>query len=167
VSTSVVIAWSGFIVAWAGFGLSLYQARATRLHNRRSVRPVLQFGTGFRQGSRAGLGLQNVGLGPAAIRSSSVILDGKVVGPFGKPSIDVVRAGLTGRRPSASTFADGAFLARDFSDYLLSLEDFDKVKDQEFATLIDQRLRIELVYDSLYGGEAFTVSWTGREPSSV
>jgi hypothetical protein len=153
VSTSTIIAWSGFIVAWAGFGLSLFQARATRLHNRR--RPVLQFRTGFQQGSRSGLSLANVGLGPAAIRSSSVVLDWKVIGPFGKPSIDEVRARLTGRRPSASTFTDGAF---DFNNYLLSLEEFDKVNDQEFAALINERLRIELVYDSLYGGEAFTVS---------
>lgn len=167
VNTSAIIAWSGFIVAWAGFGLSLFQARATRLHNRRSVRPVLQFRTGFRQGSRAGLSLVNVGLGPAEIRSSSVILDGKVIGPFGKPSIDVVRAELTGRRPSASTFTNRAFLARDYSEYLLSLEDFDKVDDQEFAALINERLRIELVYDSLYGGEGFTVSWPRREPSSA
>jgi hypothetical protein len=131
---SAIIAWSGFIVAWAGFGLGLFQARATRLHNRRSVKPVLQFGTTFKQGSEAGLGLSNVGLGPAWIRSSSVSLDGNVIGAFGKPSIDKVRSELVGRRPSARTFTDGSFLARDLNGPLLSLDDFDKVKDEEFQS---------------------------------
>jgi hypothetical protein len=103
----------------------------------------------------------------ARIKSSSVSLDGNVVGPFGKPSIDEVRVRLMDRRPSARTFKDDSFLARDLDSPLLSLDDFDKVRDHEFQALINDRLRIELVYDSLYGGEGFKASWTGLKRSCV
>lgn len=150
---NTVVSVVATVVALAALGFTIQQTRVARVHNRLSVRPVLQLAEGFRVGQRAGVVLRNVGLGPARIVSGEVWLDGrKCDEPFGKPVIDGLRDELSAgqRRPSAVTFSAGAVLATDYDSFLLSVEPYDRDEDAEFARLI-WRLRIVIVYESLYG----------------
>jgi hypothetical protein len=51
------------VIALLSLVVTIVQVRATRTHNRKSVRPVLQIGDTFHRGEQAGLLLSNVGLG--------------------------------------------------------------------------------------------------------
>jgi len=61
-------------------------------------------------------------------------------------------------RPKATTFVPGEAMAKDASAALLSMPDYDKLRNAEFGELIGTRLGIEIVYKSFYG-EKFTLTW--------
>jgi hypothetical protein len=149
-----IIALASLIIAAVALGVGVWQTVTTRAYNRKSVRPVLQLQSSFRQGERAGLRLTNVGLGPARIVASQIWLDGKKLNrEYGQQVADELRDDLSTlgqSRPSAVTFNSGAVLGSDYDQYLLSIELFDKSKDEEFAHLIETRLRIIFQYESLY-----------------
>ena len=54
---SVVVAICATVIAVVSLAVSVYEARATRRHNRISVRPFLELRVGLSQGRRAGLQL--------------------------------------------------------------------------------------------------------------
>lgn len=158
------VATCAAVIALLSLVVTILQVRATQAHNRKSVRPVLQIGNTFHLGEQAGLLLSNVGLGPARIVSSRLQVDDRVLGEFCKDSIDQARAELQGqRRPRATTFQSGAFLAVDYLRFLLSVDDYDPASDAEFAHLVRDRLTLEFVYESLYGGERFVLRYPARE----
>jgi hypothetical protein len=67
-----------------------------------------------------------------------------VLGEFGEDSINQVRADLQQRqqrRPRATTFRSGAFLAVDYLRFLLSVDDYDPDSDAEFAHLLRAHAR--------------------------
>ena len=68
---------SAIVVALASLAITLYEARATREHNRMSVWPRLAQETSDSAG-RYDRTITNVGLGPALIRSFAVRLDDTV-----------------------------------------------------------------------------------------
>jgi hypothetical protein len=72
-----ISAWSAMLIAVASLGITLYEARATREHDRMSVWPRLAQESSDSAGSydRA---ITNVGLGPALIRSYEIRLDDTV-----------------------------------------------------------------------------------------
>lgn len=57
------VAMCAAVIALLSLVVTIVQVRATRTHNRKSVRPVLQIGDTFHRGEQAGLLLSNVGLG--------------------------------------------------------------------------------------------------------
>ncbi|WP_345380126.1 hypothetical protein [Pseudonocardia yuanmonensis] len=134
--------------------LTVFQAWRTQVHNRRSVRPLLQLRYSLPQGGTAELVLNSIGLGPAVIVSSRLLLDGKPLGGLDRDSVNRLRAQLE-TRPHATTFVPGEACPRESSHALLSLPGYDKKKNAEFTNLLEHRLRIEIVYESLYGGEDF------------
>jgi hypothetical protein len=150
VSAEIVVAICAVVISIAALAVSVGQTWLTHDHNKKSVRPVLQFGNVYRQGQRAGLILKNVGLGPAKIVRSEVHLDGRLIGEYSQETVNRVRDTLK-QRPSASTFRSGTYLPADYDDFLLSLAEYDKEEDKELAHLIDDRLTIKFVYESLYG----------------
>ena len=152
-----IIAASATVIALASVAVSVTEARAGREHNRRSVRPILQLRKEFPVGERGGLRVTNVGLGPAAITRTELWLDGVHVGGTDRDGTDRVRANLPGPRPWAVSFGAGAFLATDYDQYLLSVGSYDPRQHDAFVDLIRNRLRVRITYDSLYGGESFTV----------
>lgn len=158
----IFVATCAAVIALLSLVVTVVQVRATQTHNRKSVRPVLQMDTSFHPGGEAGLLLSNVGLGPARIVSSRLQVDDRVPGEFGEDSINQVRADLR-RRPRATTFRSGAFLAVDYLRFLLSVDDYDPDGDAEFAHLARDRLTLEFVYESLYGGEQFVLRYPERE----
>jgi hypothetical protein len=163
VNASTVIAVCAIVIAGASLGVSVYEARATRTHNRRSVQPLLVLWGKFGPGATSGLGLTNSGLGPAKITKSKLTIDGVERGDFGKSTIDK----LIDRLPfpvATSTFDGRPFLEMDYEQFLLSVDSYDVFQHHEFYELIESRLRIEIQYDSIYGGEQFTAVYPPGQP---
>ena len=150
---SVVVAICATVIAVLSLAVSVSEARATRRHDRISVRPFLELQVTLPQGGTAGLRLINAGLGPAAITRTVLTLDGEPLGEYGEDSVNVLRGKLS-VRPAAVTFRK-PILAADYDQFLLSVEPFDRTEHAEFADLLRRRLGLELHYESLYGGEDY------------
>jgi len=150
----VVVAICAVVIAVASFGVSVWQAYVTRQHNRHSVRPALQLHRGIHRGSRSGIRLVNVGLGPAVIVSSSVSLDGVVLGRWDKACADRVRGGLPVHL-DAVTFGADEVIATGYGEYLLSLPHYDPRDHSSVKELLSRRIAITIDYESFYGGEGF------------
>ena len=58
-------------------------------------------------------------------------------------------------RPRARTLSTGRSIPAGFEELLLYVDAYDYEADVWFWDLIRRRLRIEVRYDSLYGGEAY------------
>ena len=159
-NASIVVAICATVIAVLSLAVSVYEARATRRHDRISVRPFLELRVGLRQGSTAGLQLINAGLGPAAITKTVLTLDGKPLGEFSEASVNILRGKLS-IRPAAVTFRK-TILATGYDQFLLSVEPFDRTEHAEFADLVKYRLGMEVHYESLYGGEDYK---TERKPN--
>jgi hypothetical protein len=157
-NASTVIAVCAVVIAGASLGVSVYEARATRMHNRRSVQPVLSLWGTVSTGATSGVGLSNSGLGPAKITGSKLILDGVELGDLSKPTVDKLRGWLS-FPVAATTLGSQSFLETGFDKFLLSVEPFDEDQHREFGGWIESRLRIEIQYESIYGGEKFRVTY--------
>jgi hypothetical protein len=158
-NASIVVAICATVIAVLSLAVSVDEARATRRHNRITVRPFLELRVGLPQGGKAGLELINAGLGPAAITRTVLSLDGQSLGEYGEESVNVLRSKLS-VRPSAVTFRK-TLLAADYDQFLLNIEPFDRAEHAEFADLLRHRLGLEIHYESLYGGEDYE---TKRDP---
>src|SRR5580700_8827749 len=158
-NASIVVAICATVIAVLSLAVSVYEARATRRHDRISVRPFLALRVGLRQGQVAGLQLTNAGLGPAAITKTVLTLDGESLGEFSELSVNELRSRLS-IRPAAVTFRK-TILATDYDQFLLSVDPFDPTEHAEFADLFKHRLGMEIHYESLYGGEDYK---TERNP---
>nr|WP_107908977.1 hypothetical protein [Streptomyces chartreusis] len=102
--SETVVAACAVVIAVASLAVSVYEARATRQHNRYSVRPIFQLQRGMSKGQKAGIKLINSGLGPAVVVSSTLTVDGHVIGAWNKVGADRARAGLV-VRPYAVTLS--------------------------------------------------------------
>jgi hypothetical protein len=161
VDANTVIAICGVVIAVASLAVSAYVAWATRKHNRLSVRPLLGLTTTFPAGAAAGLRLTNSGLGPAKIISSQLTVSGEAFGEFDQPNVDKLRRRLD-IRPHAATLGGQPFLDTDYQQFLLSIDPYDPSGHAEFRQLIEEKLRLEIRYESVYGGEGFTVVYPRR-----
>ncbi len=155
--SGTITAISATVIATVSLIVSIYQLRATRLHNRHTLRPLLQLKILLSSGRPAGLALINAGLGPAIIKSTKVWLDDEVMGSWHRTTARKVRYPIT-PRPRASTLVDGGVLPSGRTDYLLSVDAYDKDEHTQFRELIEQRFDLEIRYESLYGGEDFMVT---------
>ncbi len=108
--SQTVIAVCATVIAIASLVVSVYQVRATRLHNRHTLRPLLQLR--------------------------------KDIAPY----------------PRASALSDGMGVPPGFTDYLLTVDDYNPAANSAFLNLIVERVDLEIRYESLYGGENYTVS---------
>jgi hypothetical protein len=122
----------------------------------------------FPAGSTTGLRLNNPGLGPARIIGSQLTFDEEQFGEFSKPHVDEFRRRLTegghlAVRPHATTLGGQPFLDTDYHQFLLSVDPCDPSQHGDFRRLIEEgRLRLEIRYESIYGGEGFTVVYPRR-----
>jgi hypothetical protein len=162
VDASTVIAICGVVIAVASLMVSADAVWATRKHNRLSVKPLLGLTTTFTRGTTAGLGLTNSGLGPAKIIGSRLTFNGKQLGEFNKANVDEFRRDLN-PRPHAATLGGQPFLHTDYQQFLLWVDPYDPSEHGEFRQLIEEQLRLEIRYESIYGGEKFTVVYPRRE----
>lgn len=160
---SVIVAICATVIAVVSLAVSVYEARATRRHNRISVRPFLELRVNLSQGRKAGLQLINAGLGPAVITRTVLTLDGQPLGEFSETGVNVLRSKLS-VRPSAVTFRR-TILASGYDQFLLSIDPFDRTEHAEFADLLRHRLGLEIHYESLYGGEGYQAERNPRPRS--
>ncbi|QKZ16159.1 hypothetical protein [Streptomyces chartreusis] len=156
-----VVAACAVVIAVASLAVSVYEARATRQHNRHSVRPILQLQRGMSKGQKAGIKLINSGLGPAVVVSSTLTVDGHVIGAWNKAGADRARAGLV-VRPYAVTFTETHTIATGYEGFLLSVDPYEPDAHAEFLDLMTRRLQLEIRYESLYGGENYRVTLRPR-----
>lgn len=153
-----VIAVAATVIALGSFWVSYTQARDSRRHSRQSVRPALQIRrVKHYKGTEAGLNVINAGLGPAVVTRSVVRLDGEVLGEWDYHTQQLLADSLPAR-PKAHSMRSGAMMLPGQSTWLLSLDVFHDDQHQWFWELISRRLVIEIYYESLYGGEDFSVT---------
>jgi len=170
VDANTVIAVCSVVIAVASLGVSAYVAWATRRHNRLSVRPLLGLTTTFVVGTTAGLRLTNSGLGPARIIRSQLRFGDEQLGEFNQPTVDkfrhrLVQDRLVTARPHAATLGGQPFLDTDYQEFLLSVDRYEPSEHGRFARLIQEQLRLEIQYESIYG-QRFTVVYPRREWAS-
>ncbi|NUS14696.1 MAG: hypothetical protein HOY69_25420 [Streptomyces sp.] len=138
-------------IAALALAVSVNEGRASRRHNRMSVRPALVM-RAARRGGPAGIRLQNVGLGPAVITETRLALDGAPLGGWRESEVNVVRT-LFPYATRASVLGDGEIVPAGHDALILSVEDYDGRVHGDFWHLVRNRLTVELRYESLYGGE--------------
>jgi len=157
-NSDTVTAISATAIALGSLWISYSQTRATRLHNRQSVRPLLQIRqTKVPAEHKAGIRVVNAGLGPAIVTNTVVRLDGTEVGQWDLQTRDRISGSLP-VQPSVflHTLRPGSVVLAGQSVFLLLLQPFSADADGWFWELATRRLMIEIHYESLYGGENFT-----------
>lgn len=159
--SEIVVAACAVVIAVVSLAVSVYEVRATRQHNRYSVRPILQLQRGMSVGQKAGIRLINAGLGPAVVIGTTLTVDGEVVGAWNKAGADRARDGLA-VWPYAMTFTETQTIATGYEEFLLSVDPYDPQAHAEFLDLITRRLHLEIRYESLYGGENYRVTLRPR-----
>jgi hypothetical protein len=157
-NADTITAVSAVAIAVGALVVSVVQTRAVLLHNRQSVRPLLQLrrSRGY-DGAEAGLRIINSGPGPAVITKSIVVLDGQIIGPWDRETVRSVTDGLP-EWPKLNTLEDGAALGPGYSGYLLHLDSYNREEHAWFWDLISERLQVTIHYESLYGGEEYVVT---------
>ncbi|WP_234478929.1 hypothetical protein [Streptomyces sp. MBT65] len=85
---------------------------------------------------------------------SRVWVDGEEIGPWTSACAARLSDGLS-VRPSYSTFNEQEVFAVDSEKYLLSVPTYSPEDHADFRTLMHSRIRVEIRYDSLHGGEGF------------
>ncbi|MFI1730204.1 hypothetical protein ACH40E_13395 [Streptomyces acidicola] len=157
-----VIAVAATVIALGSLWVSHTQSSATRLHNRQSVRPILQIRRIHeRRNRRVGLQVINAGLGPAVVTDTEVRLDGVVVGKWDRAVKD--RIFSPADWPSTYSLRKGAVVLNGEQTFLVRFDSDDPDRLERFWDIVGRRLVIDVHYESVYGGEGFTVSSLPQE----
>ena len=151
------------IIALCALGLTAYQVRATRRHNRLSVRPLLSTNLDRKFDEGRGsieIALMSSGLGPALIKSYLLSLDGSPINVRMPIEIDSTFKRIVGEtltNLSVGSLDNNYALRRDETKTMIKLE-FRAATQAEFDGVDAriQRLRLVVEYASLYG-ENFTL----------
>jgi hypothetical protein len=152
---------SAIVIAVASLAITLYEARATREHDRMSVWPRLSQAASD-SGGHYDRTITNVGLGPALVKSFAVRLDDTL-----RTSWTPVVAALLGPAREAPWFfsmvGPGTVILPGQTVHVLTIV----TKDQSAAVLAqDARVVGQLCYCSLYD-ECWTSASTRAEPSAT
>jgi hypothetical protein len=154
------------VIALASLVATLIEARTARRHNRESVRPVLQIVRVKTHGDkRTGIKILNVGLGPAMILHAAVKLDGNPIGSWDRKAADII-VGSNRPVPGFSALGQGRVIPAGGELSLIYIDPFKDRRHSWFWDLVAHRVTLEVRYESLYGGEGFSVFLHPREPSS-
>lgn len=142
--------------------VSYSQTKVAQLHNRQSVRPILQIRRiKAYDGQSAGIRIINAGLGPAIVTNTVVKLDTENLGQWRGEAHERISAPLP-IRPKVYSLREGSVILAGQSTYLIHLDEFDDAQHGWFWDLINRRLMVEVHYESLYGGEDFNVTLRPR-----
>ncbi|WP_306321458.1 MULTISPECIES: hypothetical protein [unclassified Streptomyces] len=150
-----VIAVAATVTALGSLWVSHAQSRATRLHNRQSVRPILQIRR-IHEDGRVGLQMINAGLGPAIVTDTVVRLNGEVVGRWNR---DVKsRIFEDSAWPMTYSLGQGTVVLNGQQTFLVRYDSDAPDRLERVWDLVSRRLTIDVQYESVYGGERFTAS---------
>jgi hypothetical protein len=164
--TSLVVGVGATLVAFAALVISVHDTRFARVRNPHTMRPVLELSANFDPGRRSGLRLVNRGFGPAVVIATSLTLDDEPIGAFDESTVDRLRDRVTSDRPAATTLGGRPLVATGHGRHLLSVEDYDPEVHDEFADLVRRRLTVEILYQSLYGGDSYIAAHTANRSAS-
>jgi hypothetical protein len=145
------------IIAVCALGLAVYQAFATRRHNRLSVRPRLTMRSSRISGPEARFTytIVNNGLGPAIIDSCTVTFKGSPVNLYAASEVEAALTGVLGHRPHhfvVGHFAPRATIGKDSEQLLFDLR-FPALTPEDVEG-IEGRLNsahVLIRYRSMYG----------------
>ncbi|MFD5520026.1 hypothetical protein [Streptomyces sp. NPDC127066] len=152
-----VTAVAATVIALGSLWVSYTQTRDSRRHSRQSVRPALQMRhVKHSRGTEAGLNVVNGGLGPAVVTRSVVSLDGAVLGEWNYRTQQLLSDSLP-MKLKAHSMRAGSLMLPGQSTWLLRMDEFSDDQHGWFWDLITRRLVIEIYYESLYGGENFSL----------
>lgn len=154
---NTAIAVCATVIAVASLAVTIYQARATMLHNRHMLRPLLQLQIVLKPGERSGFRLTNKGLGPAIITSTRAWLDDLLVGPWQRSTAVRVRNNMN-PLPRVATFQETFALEAGYEAFLVWTDDYNYETHAQLRRLVESRLDLEIRYESLYGGEDFVLT---------
>jgi hypothetical protein len=131
-----VTAICAVVIALASLMVTLTEVRASRRHNRQSVRPVLQIvRTRLHNDKRTGLKIRNVGLGPAVIVGTKVRLDGHPIGGWDRETFtQLVRTNR--HTPFFGSLYDGAVIPPGDEQFLILIDPFKERRHSWFWNLI-------------------------------
>jgi hypothetical protein len=146
-------------IASASFVVSVQQARTNRRHNRHSVMPVLALWNYRQVGVRTGLSLENQGLGPAFVTHSQTWLDQVPLGPWNHETIVSICAELREWPTRTEMNRKPWVLPAGTSRFLLSVDNYEQARHSDLWDLIKNRLAMKIVYDSVYGGDAYELAY--------
>jgi hypothetical protein len=158
--TNLVVGVGAALIAFASVVISLHDTGFNRVRNPRSLRPLLTLSVNFHPGRRSGLRLINCGSGPAVVIVSSLTFDGEPIGSLDESTVDRLHDRLASVRPVAATLGGQPLVATGHERYLLSVDDYDPAAHDEFVELIRRRLTVEILYQSLYGGDSYVAAHT-------
>jgi hypothetical protein len=160
--SSRIESWVAIFVALTSLTIALYEAHATREHDRMSVWPRLSQESSDSGGiyDRA---ITNVGLGPALVRSYEVTLDGKARTSWEPVVTELVAS--TNKKPGFffSHVGAGTVILPGHTIHVLT------ITGREFSSVAiaqDHRLVSRLCYCSLYG-ECWSASSDKADPVPV
>ena len=152
---------SAIIIAIASLAITLYEAKATREHDRMSVWPRLTQESSDSAG-RYERTITNVGLGPALVRSFEVRLDGTAESSWSP----VANALLAGNKPDGVFFSavgPGTVLLPGHTIHVLTLI---AGSASGAAMAQDHRVTSRLCYCSLYD-DCWSVTTGQAEPAKL
>ena len=152
---------SAIVIAVASLAITLYEAKATREHDRMSVWPRLTQESSDSAG-RYERTITNVGLGPALVRSFEVRLDGTAESSWSP----VANALLAGHSPDGAFFSavgPGTVLLPGHTIHVLTLI---AGSASGAAMAQDHRVTSRLCYCSLYD-DCWSVTTGQADPASI
>jgi len=158
--TNRIVSGSATIIAIVALATAIYQSKLMRDQAKASVWPYLLVGNSGNNGySRI---VQNVGLGPAIIRSFEVTVNGKPVHRW-KEAVDSMRVQLVWKNSTSTTFGPGIVVPTNSLIELLTLPD--STDARVFRSRVDA-LETLVCYCSLYG-DCWQAGREGYEPRPV
>jgi hypothetical protein len=158
--TNRIISGSATIIAIIALATAIYQSKLMRDQAKVSVWPYLLVGNSGNNGySRI---VQNVGLGPAIIRSFQVTVNGKPVHSW-KEAADSMHVQIGFKGSASTTFGQGIVVPTNALIDLLTLPDSSDVR--AFRSHVST-LQTSVCYCSLYG-DCWATSRDSYEPHLV
>lgn len=145
------------IIAICAFGIAVWQGVVIRKHNKISVRPYLIFNSTFKDDNpQISVNIENVGIGPAIIKSYKMFLDSHEVDLSKKTSITDIKDkfNIMSIYGGGKTFTKkDAILAgkEEIVFKLVTKEGMDEEFDNLLAHSETDRIQIVVEYESLYG----------------
>ena len=151
---SSITAAAATVIAICSLGISVWQGIETRKHNRLSVLPHIEFGHRY-NAKKSSIELDNAGIGPAVIIDYNFYLDGNQIFndiTCGPETWQQVRHALSDEM-TLSTFClrKGDMLKSGRKIEVISLETLNSDSKGHLRSL--SRIRIEVRYESIYGGD--------------
>lgn len=157
--TDTIVAITGTFIALLALGITIWEGRESRKHNRLSVRPSLRFDIFFSTKESSRIVLCNVGLGPMIVKKIQIITRDHVIDANKQDWVkEVIRhlaqTGLKNGHLGAFSLNPTTFELDDIiqaGEQLNLLEMIDDKSEDRYFSKALTRLGLRVEYQSFYG----------------